>query len=1033
MKRFSLLAAALVFCCCAAALAEAPLQVVQRLRAEGKPAEALAYLHKLRAKPPPGMSPADLALLTAETSLDVARLPNGTTAEREQRLAQARADCTSFLTAQPARPRRADIGLGLARVLHANAATRLIGISHLEDPSVRQAERQRTRPLFEAAEQLFAQLNAAAGSAQSATEFERARNLFDTGATFGDSPDETIKRGDMIVKAGAMFKALARASEGTALGWQARAWAARCQLEIDSPQDAIKEFAAILSDKSDASAGGRRLAEYFRLLALDRNPALYAAPGGDTQAEIVRAGERWLTEHAAEGKTLERDTVLYLIGSAFMRRAEKLAADPAFAGRARPFYVDAERRFRIVARGDSEYARPAREARDTVLATLARSHISRAASASQNSFDEQYLQAELELTAMAEEPHKPGAEERAARKGHFENVQASLTRALDTADESTSADDVTEARALLAWTYLQNGDAYRAAVLAEEVARHGPPTRMAATAAAYGLEAYSEIADDEERRGSVAAVVDADRARLHDLAVYMEQTWPSDPAADAARHQLGDEAYREHHYVQAIAVLSQIGPGYRGYTFSQYELANAALRAQESNLPAPRGTQGYRKIAVDALQKIPALANGTDPATAHVYMSAKMMLAKALFSAHRYRDMDELTDRLSHQLDHVNLDADTRQTVRSALEELAFYAVLARADETFRAGGYADARKALEPLVAQYRQKQLAVKDPELVRALLGLALRADVQLGDMAAARDLLGLLAASVSDLEKGGTSAILVGLVQQMQEQVEELRRQGVAKEAELQQTISRFASFLDELARQPGKAVTPELRHFLALAYSSLDKHDEAAKLLAQEPKPAAAKDPEKEAAYRATRVALARELRLARRFDGANAVLDDVSSSEAGRRSLEVRYERIHILEDQGQYVRAAREWDKVMKGLAPLMSAHPELAQKARKQQLGDSDLRLLARQNRYRDEYFDCYFHFVQCCVGHALATKDVQKRQERFERAAEYILRLEQNQPDLWRESQQQRYQQLLEQQPLLKQQYSQAKGGGMGGAEP
>jgi hypothetical protein len=1002
-----------------AAFAASPLDNLRKLHAEGKTEQAFDLVKKLQTRPPAGVQAVDLALEAARLSIELARRP-APPARRDGRLQQARAESAAFLSRYPKHPAAAEVSLAFARVCHACGAEKLIEISQIDDQATRSAKRASIRPLFETAQAAYARVREMAPSAP--VEYERALNAFDLASTFGDAPQEATKRGEALDRASKEFSNLAKASEGTALAWQARAWAARCLQEIDSPQNAVKEYATILQATSDSAEAGKRLAGYFRLLALDRNPALYAG-SGDADTEVIRGGEEWLRNwNAAEAA--ERQGVLFAIGNAYLRRGDRLGAQPQFAGRARPLYLEAERRFRAVARSDSEFTRPAREARNSVLTALAGR--ARSELTTLNTFDECYVHSEIELLQMAEAARKPleTAQAAATAKQRLTGVIAALNRALDQADETTSADDIGEARSILAWAHLQQGDCYRAAVLAEEVARHAPLSRMAATAASYAIEAYAQISDEEARRAAPARALASDRRRLEELARYMEQRWPEDRATDTARHHLGDLAFREHRYPQAVTTLSQIAPSYGAYTLAQYELANAALLAQEANASPPAGQPTYQQQAVAALNRIPDLVDGADPATARIYMSAKLMLVKSLFAARDFKAIAGLTERLTRQLERANLDPATREAMRSSVDELAFYSVLGKADELLRAGKYDEVRAELDPLVADYRRNRQTVKDPELARAMLSLALRADVQTDNMAAARELLGLLQSSAGELDKGGASSILLGLVRQMEAQVQALRKDGPARQLQLERTISRFSAFLDEISKQPAKAMTPEFRRFLAIAYASLNRHDKAAELLSAASRPTPA-TPENENVYRSTRILLARELRLDKRFGRASAVLDELAATEAGKRSLEVRYERIHILEDQGQYVRAAREWDKIMKSLAPLMNSHPELLQKSKKQPLGDKESAQLARQNRYRDEYFDCYFHFVECCVQHALTATDSAKRAERLQRAAVYILRLEENQPELWLESQQQRYRDMLDKEPLLKTQYTELKG--------
>src|SRR5262249_1746474 len=139
------------------------------------------------------------------------------------------------------------------------------------------------------------------------------------------------------------------------------------------------------------------------------------------------------------------------------------------------------------------------------------------------------------------------------------------------------------------------------------------------------------------------------------------------------------------------------------------------------------------------------------------------------------------------------------------------------------------------------------------------------------------------------------ILVGLVQQLKEQIEHLRQKGEPARDQLQKTVTSFSLFLDELAKKQKADPKPEILLFLAQSYSSLDKHDRAAELADAVPVPKAPQDkkemdPKQVAFYRAAQLLEARELRLDKQFARAENTLKAIESQPWGQASIEAKKE-----------------------------------------------------------------------------------------------------------------------------------------------
>jgi len=280
--------------------------------------------------------------------------------------------------------------------------------------------------------------------------------------------------------------------------------------------------------------------------------------------------------------------------------------------------------------------------------------------------------------------------------------------------------------------------------------------------------------------------------------------------------------------------------------------------------------------------------------------------------------------------------------------------------------------------------------------------------------AKDTLELMKKTIGEFDKGGLTGILVGVVQQLKDQVEDLRKKGPSHQKELDETVSRFSAFLDELAKQQN--LSDEVLRFLANGYASLGQHQKAADLLNQIPAPKPPLSPDQEAQYLAVHILFARELRLAGQLDRAKKVLDDMAQTEQGKRSLELKKEQIMLEEDQGNWSQAAKDWDGLMKTIRPMFGQ----AQRNLNVQPTPEEMKKLEKENSFRDAYFDCYYQFTYCYYKYALTMKDDHLRQQTLEKVAGLIAAVRDKQGEVWKASLKGRYDDLFQKEPLLKSLY-------------
>jgi tetratricopeptide (TPR) repeat protein len=834
-------------------------------------------------------------------------------------------------------------------------------------------------------------------------ELELGINLLDQAKCCNDQTEST-KRGELFKKARETLEKLSKRDTKNPVCWQALAWVGRCYQENEDPKGARKIYNDVIAENNEAAEDARRLARYFRMATLfdDTNP--------QRSLGVMRnAGEEWLNVfYPGYVNTPEGYGVRYELANTILEQARRA---PRQSAQARGLFEQAEKLFQGLEQSENDYTALARERRFQIILTVSQER-TRGDISKLKDFEECFLRAQLEIARMGEDGKKlQGQTLEDKRKEHYKNIVEALERGLDLADSKSSADDMSEARYLLTYAFLSLGDNYRAAVAGEDLARTEPRFMRAPLAGAYAVQAYSYLLSQQDDSTENKADLEPLRNRLRNLAQYIEQRWPSDSAADLARHLLGWMLTTEMNYAEAVAVLERIGPTYTDSTRAILQLAEAALKAQEAAGEKPQpGQRSYADRALLALVRLPDLSPGADPDSIKLYVQARLIQAGLYYTTKQFDKMEALTDALLKKLDEV--DPMTAAGQRVGVLIRALYAKLGRAEVEYNAGQYAKTRALLDPLVNQIKDpsqagqlSQLKEKDPQLVRAVLGLDLRASVQDNLTDRGREILDLLQKTFPE----NSLDILVLFVKQLNLQIQQLKAQGESAQGKLDKTVKSFSAFLDVLAKQQDKKPNPELLLFLAQSYSTLDNHGKAAELASktEEPQPEGDKkeiDPRKLQFYYLGRLLLVRELRLGQEFAKADLVLKEILGSKWGARNLDALKERVLLLEDQAKYVMPKNEgaikgWENLLRTLQPRMT------------------------DNKIKEHYFDCYYHYTLCLYRYGLTAKDTKQRQRALSSAVKWIVRLESHE-DPAAEGCKKRFEELLAKEATLKAEYDEFK---------
>jgi hypothetical protein len=153
--------------------------------------------------------------------------------------------------------------------------------------------------------------------------------------------------------------------------------------------------------------------------------------------------------------------------------------------------------------------------------------------------------------------------------------------------------------------------------------------------------------------------------------------------------------------------------------------------------------------------------------------------------------------------------------------------------------------------------------------------------------------------------------------------------------------------------------------------------------------------------------LVQEYRQLKEADKAQALLDEILKGKNGKpgwgaKNLDAQKMRVLLLEDREDYVNAARLCDSYITQL-----------------------VRHLDR-NDLKEYYFDFYYHLVYCILKHGQRQDNADKKSKAVRDAAGRLAALEKRQGGFGSEESKKRFDELLEKETDLREQYKAFKGG-------
>jgi hypothetical protein len=1002
------------------------LEFVRGLRARNYPDLALEYLLKLQQTAPPEMA-TQLALEIAKCRLDLAK-SEPDAGKRPALYEKARKEFEAFVQKDPKSPEASEAKLEITSIAVLQGKAQLTMALRQQSRDAKFAEAAKARKILEdaakqlqaAAEELDLRLvkyddaktekekaeKKALQEAKLRAELEHGITLVNTAQTYlDDAKTETdLKRGAVIKKAREKLEATALEAKAkrSPIYWLAEAWVGRCMHLGAEPNKARSKLEDIIT-KSVANPipgrdAGRQLAYHFLILVIPDDPKV----NPDPMTEQRNKAEEFSKRFPNAWNTPEGCAIRYLLADNYFKHAAAIKKDAD----KKPWLARAKKLFTELAQTDNDYTDRARAGKLSVIFAEGGGELGNIAKL--KDFEACYVRAQFEdfqKTNDAKNIKDPEALDKKLQERSKHMVEA-LERGLmlvETKQSKAAQTDLDNATAMLVYMYLVTGKNPEAVKLGEKTARNPRPNGMAANVAMYTLQAYSQMLNDPMKLSEDQE--ELVRRELRDLAKYVVDRWPDELAADLAHHQLGMDLVRVKKFPEAVAELLRVKPTYGGAIHSQYLLAMSALQA-ETDTTKPAEKRTYRERALHALKTLPSLPAQADPVTTQFYVEAKCLLAQQLFTDKQYLEMERITEPLLQQLPKFTLpNKETAQRLRANLTAVDLYAKYGQANTEFAAGHFDKVRAVLDKVVARIKADDLPElkNDPKLRLALLGLALRANIQDRKLDKAQEVLTVLQkAAADDPKAGGLNAILQNLAVEMRAQIDELKKK--KDKAQLEKLTTGFTAFLSQLRKQQ-KDPSLEFTILLGRGYASLDKHEEVVKLLEkiQQPKTKPGQEPDKRALalYTTARLLTIRSLRELKKYAEARRALQEVLELPGARQNLDALKENAHLYEVEGKPGMAAAEWNKLVTQLKKKITV-PEM-----------------------KAQYFECYFYLTRSYYHYGRGLSGA-KRASTIKKAAGFIVSLEEAWPDFGGEASKARFMELLNDEDELKKQYDAKKNG-------
>lgn len=843
------------------------------------------------------------------------------------------------------------------------------------------------------------------------TFYDEAKSIIDTG-----KDKDRLARANLITEAIKEMNKLADRPETDPQAWKAKAWVALYLMENGEPKKARPKLIEILTvpPTNKAANDAKRLARYFFLQVIKDAPD---PTEKDVEKIIQNNSNKWLEDYKAYVKTPEGYGIRMLLAKSYIEqyRGKAVATNPQ---RKAELLSLARKQLTEIEQAENEFTD---EARNLKISLMKEQGAFSKKVSDLKSFEDCFTRAQYEISQIVAEEAKntnPDDLEK-KRKGHVETVIASLKQGLETKEakdtmkkgSGSNQYEVNNARAMLAFYYFNEKQFDEAIAVGKQFVIDDPRSSQAATASIYTLGAFTQKLAELEKSGATEDKVKAAQTDMASFAKMMMERWPTDTPGDSARHQLAMFMVKDKKYSEAVTVLEQVTPSYQSYPFCMYELGTAALAAEGE---AKDGKN--RAKAIKAFESIPFPTEGSDPSLVKVYFIAKAKLGGEYYSAKRFVDLQKLSEDLSSELAKPNnrLDMDQakddeiRKAIVNNVGNLKLFALYGLANTSFNQAKLADVSKLLDPLVDQASEgKTPEIKQNlQLGSALFGMALQANISIGDIEKSRKVVKALQYLSSDAEASGTAnVVLLQLNSLIGEQIKDLRKKGDPKNLEV--AIKGFTTILDDVTKEDStkkKAMTNDLVRLISINYSTMGLNEKALELLKKAEKPKDDSDPKALSVYKGIQLQQARELRYLKKFDEAGKLMDEIIGTKDmpgwGNKDIDCLLEKVKLVEFQEKYSISSGMASQIVKAL------------------VGKSS------DNQIKEKYLEAYYHMVFGLYKFGETSKDTAKAAKGLADAAGLIEKLESSQPDFGSIDSKKRFNDLFSSEIKLKDAYEALK---------
>lgn len=1050
---------------------EKELEFVRKLRAKGYIDLARARLELLQKRNDPALAGV-LPLEQARTILAEAREKDA--AQRFGLFEQARTFLKDYTDKNAGKPEAAQGKLELARLSSYEGEALLTKAMRELDPAAQQELAKPAEAKFVLAadelEEASKVLKALIDNPQTSesvkkqleqdltqARFDKGINYINQARTYVNTAKEDVnlKRAQIVQKdAMPIFESL-KNDEALSVRSLANAWLMKIAMESQSGPAAVENYYKRVMGITapDARAGQRwaRLFDMQEILTTGKSPRIVVGKGkGVTPLDklhlVQTLGTSWLKDYPASIHSPEGEAVLWELANAYFLEAKEIENDKKvkttpekLAARTAVLYADAQKYFGMLAQGEGDYSEKANKANLSISFQLMGKR------KDFRTFNELYLKGQFELMEVQD---LAGKRAKAQASGHtkdadkydeewkakLKEIVQTFSRAIALANSRTPIAKLDDARYYQMAAFLQSGDLMRAAVSGEALGRTRPPTRHAPAGAGYAIQAYATLLtgkyNGEGTRERLQALID------YVLSPECQRFWSSDPVTGVARYQSAMLAKQDGDYKRAIADLEHLPRDFPGYIYAQGQLVFIALatRKDNQNLSEKEKAELTEKVR-QAVDRMPPLPSDADSTTAYMYFLAKLEKAKLLYAdgyrllrdeplkaEQKYKEMGKFITDLATTFDKVpiKLTPENRATIDFELHVMHKYADLGLAEVQYREGKFDEVLKVTQPTLDAVKkldngQGPIKLRDYQVTGDILGLALRAEVQKGNIKTAKqslDVIKRLSDEGDKVDPAVKDRVVSSLLTEIGAQVLDLEKKGRKKE--LAKVVGSFTTFLDTLLKDTDpKKMTLNERLILARAFSGLGMHTKAAELYEQVP-PTSVLESKKQIAdmtederkelgeYWSLRWELVKELRAAKEYDKALTVVQSWLKHPKAMFAMPYgQMELNSILDDTGKYGAAFQGWTKLNTALQKKAGQDPKMKQL-----------------------YFDSYFYRTRSVFKYALNDPGVKNKQKIVDAAAGWIVKLEFSATrDGW-ERVGARFQELLQEEPMLREAYDRLK---------